>query len=319
MDAIEAFSKRWKEIRPEILTATTAAPWLNWADAFQADYSSEWLVKGLWPEGRHLHIHAGAKTGKSLLMLWIALHIAIGIDPFSRQRIEPKTVLYLDREMTTQDVVERVEEMGFQPGQLDRLKYCLYPMMDPLDTYQGGQDLMALVAMAEASAVVVDTLSRVVIGDENSNDTYRRFHQFTGQHLKAAGVSLARLDHEGHGGGHSRGASSKADDVDLVYQLRKIEGGLELAMKQARISGTRDFVKLTQTESPLGFIAEGGRGWTIPAVAKAKELDSVGVPLDATKRIAAQMLQQAGITPGKHATLVEALQYRKHDPMKGLL
>ena len=35
---------------------------------------------------------------------------------------------------------------------------------------------------------------------------------------------MLRLDHEGHQTGHSRGASSKADDVDLVYHLKEVDG-----------------------------------------------------------------------------------------------
>lgn len=320
MDVIESFYKRYRELKPEIVAASqTKAPWVNWHEAFQEDYTSEWLVKGLWPEGRHLHIHAGAKTGKSLLTLWMALHIATGVDPFSGIHYKPKVVLYLDREMTMQDVVERVTDMEYEPSQLDRLKYCLYPMLDPLDTYQGGQDLMELVTMAQAEVVIIDTLSRVVTGDENSNDTYRRFHQFTGQHLKAAGISMGRLDHEGHGGGHSRGASSKADDVDLIYQLRQIDGGLELAKKQARVTGTMDFIKLKELEAPLAWEAEGGRGWTVPAREKAKELDALGLPLDASKRAAMDALKQAGLPVGRSATLLEALHYRRNDPLKGFL
>src|SRR5262249_47643791 len=54
---------------------------LDWHALFAREGTQDWLVEGLWPAGRQLHIFAARKTGKSLVALWIAACLAIGIDP----------------------------------------------------------------------------------------------------------------------------------------------------------------------------------------------------------------------------------------------
>jgi hypothetical protein len=166
-----------------------------------------------------------------------------------------------------------------------------------------------LVKRDQSQAVFVDTLSRVVQGKETDNDTYRDFYAYTGQHLKALGVALWRNDHEGHEEGRSRGASSKADDVDIVWQLREIENGVELVRKATRVSWVPLTVTLRQHE-PLSF----GRiehGWPSGTADKALELDKLDLPLDVSKRAAMKALKDSGMIVGKHETLLAAIRYRK--------
>ena len=88
---------------------------------------AEWFVDDIWPAGRQLHIFAARKTGKSLLMLWIAACLAVGRDPFNGRPIPPVIVVYLDYEMTEDDLLERLEEMGFTADDLTgRLVYYLW-------------------------------------------------------------------------------------------------------------------------------------------------------------------------------------------------
>src|SRR3982750_3567657 len=58
----------------------------------------EWIVEDVWPEGRSIHIHAQRKAGKSLVMLWMAAHVAMGRDPFTRQIIRPRRTGSWDQE-----------------------------------------------------------------------------------------------------------------------------------------------------------------------------------------------------------------------------
>lgn len=284
---------------------------IDWNVAWNSDFELEWLVDGLWPLGRHLHIFASAKSGKSLLMLWIAANIACGRDPFTQASITPRMVVYVDFEMTMQDVIERLQDMGFEADQIKSLRYALHPMLKPLDTNEGGQECLAMCQSVGADVVIFDTLSRVVRGEENSNDTYRNFHLYTGMRLKAAGISMARLDHEGKVLGTSRGASAKADDVDLIYQLVPVDGGIKLKKTAARVSFTRDEMTVTRTDEPLGFAATGVKLWPSNVLDKAKELDEAGVPLDVSRRQASLMLKAAGKPTGKTTVLNSALAYRK--------
>ena len=45
---------------------------LDWYAVFARDNNIDWLVEDVWPAGRQLHNFAAKKSGKSLVMLWIA-------------------------------------------------------------------------------------------------------------------------------------------------------------------------------------------------------------------------------------------------------
>lgn len=285
---------------------------INWHDLFAHESDIEWLVDDFWPVGRQLQIFAARKTGKSLVMLWIAANLAVGRDPFTGAPRKPHLVTYLDHEMTPDDILERVEVMGFTAEQLEtHLRYYLLPLMPPLDTDPGGARLMRLVERDQAEIVVIDTLSRVVKGEENVNDTYMDFYAHTGRRLKRAGIALARLDHEGHEGGRARGASSKADDVDINWRLRRTDDGVAFDNKGARLGYVAQTIELRRSDEPsLRFDRMDG-AWPEGTKAKADELDKIGAPLDVTQRGARDLLKAAGIVVGKTEILNKALNFRR--------
>ncbi len=133
----------------------------------------------------------------------------------------PIRVVYLDMEMTTEDVRERLDDLGYgEQDELSGLAYYMLPSLPTLDTAAGGAMLESIVTRHQADLVVIDTMSRVVEGGENDSDTYRDFYRHTGRRLKAMGVALARLDHAGKSdAAGQRGSSAKNDDVDVVFEL----------------------------------------------------------------------------------------------------
>jgi hypothetical protein len=285
---------------------------LDWEELFKRDNKDEWIVRSIWPKGRQIHIHAARKTGKSLVALWMAANIAIGRDPFSGEAAKPVKVAYLDFEMTEDDLLERIEDMGFTAEQLEgKLLYFLHPALPKFDTLDGGMRLMELLKWHDCEAVIVDTVSRVVEGDENSNDTYIRMFNCTGELIKAAGISLARLDHEGHSNGRSRGASAKADDVDLVWQLKETDDGYALNRMYARISWAPETLALKKTIEPSLSFKRDHENWPAGTKDKADELDKLLVPIDATKRAATNALKANGLVAGRAEVITAALRYRK--------
>lgn len=291
---------------------------IDWVALFKRTVSAEWLVNDVWPAHRQVHLHAERKTGKSLVALWIACSLAVGRDPFNNRVIEPITVGYLDYEMTEDDLLERVEDMGFDADQLTgRLFYFLHPAIPMLDTKQGGEALFDTLKYYKAQAVVIDTMSRVVAGDENSNDTYIKFYKNTGQLLKAGDIALFRLDHEGHETGRSRGASAKADDVDVVWQLKSTDQGFDFVRKAARISWVPERVSIEKLEAPMLHFSRVGESWPEGTMQKVYELHQASVPMDASRRKASELLKAAGYTPGKNAILQAALNYRQQSKVGG--
>lgn len=271
----------------------------------------DWLVEDLWPLGRSIHVHAQRKAGKSLNSLYMACMIALGRDPYTGERIPPRKVGYWDFEMTLDDFVERLTDMGFDPVALSlMLNYYQMSALPPLDTAQGGQHLLEqAIAMGE-EVIFIDTMSRVISGDENSSDTYINFYRFTGAPLKAAGISMCRLDHEGHEGGRSRGSSAKADDVDIVWQLVPTDDGVSFLKKASRINWVPDKLVVRKSDEPLAYSRANG-SWPDGTKEKAAELDRLDAPTDISRRNAAIMLKDAGITVGKTIVLNAAIKYRK--------
>lgn len=315
-DAVEEFFNQW-QARKQQLQTDSIEPEYNpviWSQLADEEYELAWLVEGLWPTGKHLHLFAAHKTGKSLVSLHMAVSLAMGRDPFTGSAIPPHDVSYIDKEMTRQDLQERLFDMGLmeamKSGALDRLHYHFYPNIGYLDTAEGGSKLMQWVEKDNSDVVIIDTLSRVVKGEENSNDTYKNFYNYTGSILKANGVALLRLDHEGSVLGKARGATSKADDVDLVYQLKAVDVGLELEMKFARIAYVRKSITLVQGGNVLSFLSTDLISWPAGTTEKAKELQALGVPDGLSLRKVQRWLRDQGQIPGRTEILLAAIKYR---------
>jgi AAA domain len=284
---------------------------INWAWLFAQDFKMEWLVENVWPVGSAVHLHAPRKVGKSLTTLWIALELANGRDPFTGVAIKPVVVGYLDYEMTEKDLWERANDMGYNPDSLRNLHYFLHPVIPALDTEPGGIKLMRVCQCLGIQALMVDTVSRVISGDENSNDTFIRFYRYTGEPLKRVGISLWRLDHEGHENNRSRGASGKADDVDIVWQLRSTDNGYVFNRMASRLPWVPECVNVQRVDEPDLRLLASAQDWPAGTEIKAMELDGISAPIDISKRKAAEMLRSHGFTPGKATILMAAIRYRR--------
>jgi len=311
MDPYEEFI-RWYEARQQQEQADYDP--VVWPDLANEAFELEWLVEGFWPAGKHMHLFAAHKTGKSLVTLHMGASLALGIDAFTGAAMKPHDSTYIDKEMTRQDLQERLFDMGLsnamKSGALDRLHYHFYPNIGYLDTPEGGHKLMQWVQKDGSDVVIIDTLSRVVKGDENSNDTYRNFYNYTGALLKANGIALLRLDHEGHQKGHSRGASSKADDVDLVYHLKTVDQGLALEKQFARISYVRNFITLRKGDPVLGFTSIDAYMYPEGTKEKVLQMDQCGCPEGLSVRQTAKWLRDHDQIPGKTEVLTAAIKYR---------
>jgi hypothetical protein len=289
---------------------------LDWsAFANRDEGERRWLVEGFWPWGRAMALWAGAKTGKSELALWCAAKLALGEHPWTDASVEPVDVVYLDLEMTEDDLDDRLSDFDFDPLALGHLHYALLPPLHALDDEKGGRQIEALVAEVGARAVVIDTFSRTVAGDENVADTAQAFYRHTGSRLKRAGVGYLRLDHAGKDlAKGQRGSSAKRDDVDVVWLMSRAGAGVVLDCSgSSRLSWVGPTLRLDRVEldGVLSYSAPLQMGWPAGTAEKVKELDALGLPLDISRRSARIALATAGIKPGKNQVLGEALRFRR--------
>lgn len=276
-----------------------------------------WLVEEFWPWGRAMALWAAAKTGKSELALWCAAKLALGEHPWTGKPIEPAHVAYFDFEMTADDLDDRLSAFDIDPARLSRLHYFLLPALHALDVEQGGMEVERLVTRYGAQAVVFDTFGRAVSGEENSADTVRAFYRFTGSRLKRLGIGYLRTDHAGKDVGKGqRGSSAKRDDIDVVWSMvRRAKGsGLRLSCDgSSRLSWVGPHLDIDRHDAHgvVAYSAPMRVGWLATALAKAKELDALGLPVDVSRREATAALRATGGSPGKTTVLAEALKYRQ--------
>jgi hypothetical protein len=286
------------------------SPFIDWGTFWDRDRNeAEWVYPDVLARGRGHALYAGHKQGKSLVMLWIAAELAIGSAAV--------TVLYLDFEMTENDLFDRLEDMGHGPQtDLSRLFYALLPTLPPLDTPAGAAALMELVDHVQTDwpehhlVVVVDTIGRAVCGAEDLSDTWRAFYAHSGIELKRRGCTWVRLDHGGKDLNRGqRGSSGKGDDVDVVWKLARTDNGVALSRDVARMNWVPEKVTFTLSENPLTFRRVSG-DWPLGTMETAARLDALGVALEASTRTAQTTLKEAG-EGRRREVVIAALRWRR--------
>jgi len=199
-------------------------PIIDWRALFEDETVDEWILEPLIPARRLVALYSPPKMGKSLLMLEIAVGISRGLTTLGAKVDRPYKVLYIDFENDPRgDIRTRLRAMGLSWHHLDNLKYLPFPSLAALDTFQGGAEVLAVSRYHECEVVIIDTISRAIVGEENANDTWLQFYRHTGSKLKADGRACVRLDHSGKDVAKGmRGGSAKYGDVDAVWSMTQL-------------------------------------------------------------------------------------------------
>jgi hypothetical protein len=326
-DAIRAAGgdpERWTEWDPTppdpaADDANPLGPYLiDWREFWDAELDEqEWLLEPLFALRRSHALYAGAKTGKSYLVLAACAALATGRPFLLKPRSEPISVLYVDMEMTLEDLRDRLAEFGYGPDDdLSNLHYALLPSLPPLDTEAGGQALLAAALAVDAKFVIIDTTSRVIQGDENDADTMRAFYRHTGLLLKQHGIGWKRLDHSGKDGSKGqRGTSAKNDDVDVVIKLERTDKGQRITATHRRMSWFPEVTEIlvADVDGTMTFtlpVSATGQGWPAGTREIADRLNELGLPVDVSARKASDALRASGKGHG-YKKVQAAVKYRR--------
>jgi hypothetical protein len=288
---------------------------VDWSKFWTSDKGDEeWIAYPIIPAKRSVALYAPAKAGKSTIVLAIVAAVATGRRILGGEVGQKRDVLYLDYEMTEDDLHERLSELGYDESEdMGRLHYALLPSLPPLDTIEGAKAIIELVKRTGSELVVVDTFGRAVEGDEDKADTVRAFYRHTGLALKAMDVAVLRTDHSGKDVAKGqRGSSAKNDDVDVVWQLSRKEDAQTLKRTHSRISWVPAEIAIKRRETECGFDYVIDRGlvrFKDGTGDNAATLDRLGVPLKSSQRNALVILKAAG--NGMHVSKVkDALRFR---------
>jgi hypothetical protein len=296
---------------------TELYPVVDWKAAWAAAPEDvAWLCEPLIEKGRSYSLYSPPKAGKSLLALEMAAALATGRAVLGNVALPPIRVLYVDMENTVDELVERLSAMGYKPEELDNLRYLSFPSLPALDSKLGGEHLLAVAQLHEAELVFLDTVSRMVDGEENAADTYLALYRFALVPLKARGVAIMRLDHSGKDMAlGQRGSSAKSGDVDAVWRMTKrIETKttvvIDLVRTDSRNAHGADALTLTRRFHPLRHEAavEGGPGPDVMGL--VERMDELGLSTDTGRDAARIALAAVGIK-ARNATLSAAVRHRK--------
>jgi KaiC/GvpD/RAD55 family RecA-like ATPase len=277
-------------------------PDIDWSTFWsQTITEHDWLIDPIIPRGRSIALFAPAGEGKSELVLALACQAAT----------KGVSVLYLDFEMTTADLMDRLYDMEYGPEtDLSSLHYMLHPTIPTLDTAEGGQALAELAAARDAQLIIIDTFMRIVAGKENDADTLLAYDLHTGRLLKSAGRTVLRVDHAGKDVTlGARGTSAKRDDVDLIWRLQRREGGVRLKAEKRRMGWIPEYVDLTRNEFPVTY-GEVPATWPEGTKRLAKLLDDLGIDPELGRPSVRAILKEQGET-AKNSLLSAAIKYRR--------
>lgn len=298
---------------------------VDWAEFWSTeDQEREWLIEPLFAAGRAHAIYAGAKTGKSYTVLAACAAAATGALFLGHKPPRPLKVLYVDYEMTADDIRDRLVEFGYGPtDDLSRLSYALLPSLPPLDTAEGGSALLSSAMALEVDLVVIDTTGRALKGDENDADAIRDYYRHTGARLKQAGITAVRLDHAGKDPERGqRGSSAKNDDVDVVWRITRTDDGQVWKATHRRMSWVPETVPITVAANDMGisvFTTTAGSTWPAGTKDCAEQMDRLGLPPSVSTRAATEVIRSNGISASNN-TIRAAVRYRREmaeDVLKG--
>lgn len=233
---------------------------VNLEDMFGEHEPERWFVPGFICEGRGHALLSASGVGKSLLMRELAAKLALGESIWGYPAQAPLRVLYLDYENDPiHDIGSTLKEMQLNlPAKLDgQLIFLSYPEFGTFDTVEGASDIERALDIFKPDLVIIDTLSRVVAGEENSNDTWLNFYRSVGMVFKRRGVTYVRIDHLGKNADRgARGGSAKTGDIDLIWTLDGGSDGKTFTLKNSK---SRTFLKdknmvLERRSNPLQHV-----------------------------------------------------------------
>jgi len=272
-------------------------PVVDWHELWQQTSDEPvWLCEPLLEAGRVVALFSPAKTGKSLLVQEVTAALAAGRPVLGNPGRPPVRVLYVDLENSREDLRERLVDLGYGPDDLAELRYLSFPSLPVLDSAHGGAELLRVARHHDVQLVVLDTVSRIIGGEEDSADTFRALYRHAIMPLKAEGRAVLRLDHSGKDLTRGqRGSSGKADDVDAVWSLtRRTPEVFDLRRTHSRTNHGADHLTLTRRTGPLRHEVPA-EGAPSEADEVSRQLDVLGVPREAGKPTCREALKASGI------------------------
>jgi len=197
-------------------------------DAITLSTAPNCLVKGIIPCAALVVVWGPPKCGKSFWTFDLMMHVALGW-PYRGRRVQQGPVVYLALE-GGYGFAARVVAWRTRHLEDHRDPVPFYLLDVPVDLVVDRDALIqAIQAQLGAhipAAVVIDTLNRALIGDENKSDDMARFIRAADVIRTAFGCTVVVIHHCGVQGSRPRGHTSLAGADDAQIAVERDDGGI---------------------------------------------------------------------------------------------
>lgn len=236
---------------------------------------------GLFVRGFQHAINGSSEAGKTLLKMDLAVHMAAKIMPMGLPAAPESDVLdddvrllYVDFENPPRLTLQRFgyifkdlannrnEDFDAAAVFEKKLFYRPFPAIGALNTREGADKVLEFIDAKRINFLMVDTLSKVIDGDENSVGAYTDLANYLLKELRANSVTSVWGDHMGHVEKRARGSSGKKDNWDAGWNVeagkRNVDTGItELTLTSGAKNRSGDLppeLWVTRHGKPLPYI-----------------------------------------------------------------
>lgn len=199
---------------------------LTMSDILSMDIPKSKALLSPWLTERSLSmVFAERGIGKTYFALNCAYALATGSEFLHYKSEEPINVLYLDGEMQSYLIKERLEGIAKKVGATDRFHIGNPDLqgdegMPDLATVEGQEKINASIEEFDAKVIFVDNISTLCrSGNENEGDSWKPIQNWAIYH-RSQGRSIVFI-HHANKSGEQRGSSGREDVMDNVIRLRR--------------------------------------------------------------------------------------------------
>jgi hypothetical protein len=240
-DEVVPFSERTRNGRARDLRFT-----LKPFDEITLSTTPNYLVKGIIPRVGLVVVWGPPKCGKSFWTFDAVMHVALGWS-YRGHRVRQGTVVYLALE-GGHGFRNRIEAWRRRHLNGRREPVPFYLLDVPVDLVADRdkliEEIRAQLGIEVPSIVVIDTLNRAMLGDENKSDDMAKFIRAADVVRTAFGCVVIVIHHCGVAKNRPRGHTSLAGADDAQIAVERDKGG--------NITVTIEHMKDGEASEPMG-------------------------------------------------------------------
>ena len=196
-------------------------------DNIEIDIMANYLVKGIIPRGGLVVVWGPPKCGKSFWTFDLVMHVALGWE-YRGHQVQQGTIIYLALE-GAHGFRNRIVAWRQRHLNGHRKPVPFYLMSRSIDLVKEHRvlinDIKSQLGDVKPDAVVIDTLNRALIGDENSSDDMSKFIQAADAIRTTFGCAVIIIHHCGVAANRPRGHTSLSGADDAQIAIDRAQDG----------------------------------------------------------------------------------------------